>query len=445
MAAEAVEDRALLTGIARGDSDAVTHCLRAHGDLLWSLAGRFAPDDGAREEAVMEVFGAIWREVGRYRDSRCAESLILAMIGRRRLWAWRCARGDDRPLPDGSELAFDAADDDGRLAAQVLAARGDEAQRVAVLLLGYGLTTDAVATALGLDELSVRRHLRDALEAVRQALEGDEPVAEAAPVAARQRLLDLLADATVRRLDDAEAAELESGLAAEEVIDAEAMERAAAAVVLALGRPEGLPDSVRDRIIDRWRRWPGVTAPRSETERRGQATTSDGSTRIAAYWLAAGGLVLALVGWWPTLSEHLASPDSPRERLQSLLADDASALEAEWQPGGAVGDRSVSGRVVWSQARQEGYMILENVPVNDPDEAQYQLWIFDAERQQYPVNGGVFNVPADEPSVVVPIQPEIDVGKPELFAVTRERPGGVVVSERDEVVLKAKPKDSDDE
>jgi hypothetical protein len=50
------------------------------------------------------------------------------------------------------------------------------------------------------------------------------------------------------------------------------------------------------------------------------------------------------------------------------------------------------------------------------------------------VNGGVFNVPADSSEVLVPIRAALPVHLAKAFAVTIEKPGGVVVSDRDRVV-----------
>jgi hypothetical protein len=73
---------------------------------------------------------------------------------------------------------------------------------------------------------------------------------------------------------------------------------------------------------------------------------------------------------------------------------------------------------------------------NDPKVHQYQIWIFDAERdKRYPIDGGVFDVPADANDIVIPIHAALQVLKPAAFAVTVEKPGGVVVSARDHVVV----------
>jgi len=53
------------------------------------------------------------------------------------------------------------------------------------------------------------------------------------------------------------------------------------------------------------------------------------------------------------------------------------------------------------------------------------------------VDGGVFDVPADATEVVVPIHAAIAVGAAQAFAVTVEKPGGVVVSAREHIVALA--------
>jgi anti-sigma-K factor RskA len=67
------------------------------------------------------------------------------------------------------------------------------------------------------------------------------------------------------------------------------------------------------------------------------------------------------------------------------------------------------------------------MPVNDPGEAQYQLWIIDPERDTHPVDGGVFNV-SSSGEVIIPVQARLPVDRPTTFAITLEKPGGVVVS-----------------
>ena len=85
-------------------------------------------------------------------------------------------------------------------------------------------------------------------------------------------------------------------------------------------------------------------------------------------------------------------------------------------------------------------MRFTGLAANDPDQLQYQLWIFDAGRDdRYPVDGGVFDVPVGADEVVVPIRASLPVGEVALFAVTVEKPGGVVVSSRERIAVLAQP------
>ena len=76
------------------------------------------------------------------------------------------------------------------------------------------------------------------------------------------------------------------------------------------------------------------------------------------------------------------------------------------------------------------------MPPNDPSQEQYQLWIIDPERDAEPIDGGVFDV-ASSGEVVVPIQAKLKVLKPAAFAITIEKPGGVVVSTQERLPLLA--------
>jgi anti-sigma-K factor RskA len=76
---------------------------------------------------------------------------------------------------------------------------------------------------------------------------------------------------------------------------------------------------------------------------------------------------------------------------------------------------------------------------NDRAKWQYQLWIFDKARdERYPVDGGVFDIPANGGDVLIPIRARLAVGEAVLFAVTIEKAGGVVVSGRERIAVLAK-------
>ena len=75
----------------------------------------------------------------------------------------------------------------------------------------------------------------------------------------------------------------------------------------------------------------------------------------------------------------------------------------------------VEGEVIWNDERQEGYMSLINLAANNPKENQYQLWIVDPERDELPVDGGVFDIPEGVDKALIPIKNALQVDKPTLF------------------------------
>ena len=100
--------------------------------------------------------------------------------------------------------------------------------------------------------------------------------------------------------------------------------------------------------------------------------------------------------------------------------------------------KEIKGDLVWNDERQEGYMSFASLPVNDPTKNQYQLWIVDPKRDELPVDGGVFDVPAGSGPVIIPIRNALPVSQPTLFVITLEQPGGVVKSKQEVVVAIAK-------
>jgi anti-sigma-K factor RskA len=124
------------------------------------------------------------------------------------------------------------------------------------------------------------------------------------------------------------------------------------------------------------------------------------------------------------------------EAREELMRTAQDLIVVPWSPSTVAGFENVTGDVVWSNSRQEGYLRLAGVPVNEPARSQYQLWIVDPERDSHPVDGGVFDVTTTE-MVTIPVYPGLPIVRPTAFAITAERPGGVVVSDGPMLVLAA--------
>jgi hypothetical protein len=136
-------------------------------------------------------------------------------------------------------------------------------------------------------------------------------------------------------------------------------------------------------------------------------------------------------------AENQRGPDAAAAR-EHLLATNPYVLRRAWRAGNDAAGFTVAGDVVWDPRSQTGFMRFVGLRRNEPNAEQYQLWIFDARRDdRYPVDGGVFNISGATQGDVIPIRAALRVGVPLRFAVTIERPGGVVVSDRSRIAALA--------
>ncbi|MDV6031398.1 MAG: anti-sigma factor [Phycisphaera sp. RhM] len=181
----------------------------------------------------------------------------------------------------------------------------------------------------------------------------------------------------------------------------------------------------------------------AEKQRAAERQRSVGTVTVAAkgvsarewvaWFCAAAALLLAVALW-----QHDPGATRPnvREARAALLRQSDSLLRIDWTPGKTPFDQPVSGDVVWDSESQTGFMRLENMPINDPTAEQYQLWIIDPQRDDEPIDGGVFDV-TETGEVIVEIDAKLKVISPAAFAITIEKPGGVVVSSQERLPLLA--------
>lgn len=249
------------------------------------------------------------------------------------------------------------------------------------------------------------------------------------------RMVELLDDRALGVLSAEDAVELEALLARSGASGAAAGEASDAVVTdLLLDQSndqlagDALPDSLRSRLIARGE---GLVAG-GPAGRIGPSPVASGGW--IGWTVAAAALVLAAVGWF---KPPVPATGVPEQRL-ALLENEPDTIVLPFAGMGELEGASGVGEIVWNSRLQEGFLRLSQLPDNDPSQGQYQLWIFDTTRDTYPVDGGVFNV-ADRATgeYLVPFEPKLGVGDAMAFAVTRERPGGVVVTDKAGLVLYA--------
>ncbi len=258
-------------------------------------------------------------------------------------------------------------------------------------------------------------------------------------------LLDLLAERALEGLSAADEERLGELLEAAGMKDSDDMELAVAAAWNAFAAAEGTseteqaPDGLRaklladaDEFFDDRGKTASVTDIESARSKRDASQARDEASAPSGFSGRIGWAVAAMLA---VVVMFVLRPGSEIERFDAaiaraeLIAEYPGTTVVEWAQPEVPAYRRVTGDVAWNDERQEGYLRLAGMPVNDPSISQYQLWIVDPDRDANPVDGGVFDVPPGGGEVVIPIDSKLSVSAPDAFAITREQPGGVVVSD----------------
>lgn len=262
----------------------------------------------------------------------------------------------------------------------------------------------------------------------------------------------LLAGRSLSDLNAAESNDLDGSLTAADLEALHELERTVTALDLAMDRTreQKLPTSMRLSILreaDAFFSGQSSSKSVSLSNRPNESAAETGAVELTAApktwrrrealaWMTTAAATTFAVGswWWQTAPRSSISNLSLART--DLLASAKDLIQVEWKAGKTPLQESVSGDVVWSSSYQKGFMRLIGLPINDPLQEQYQLWIIDPLRDDEPVDGGVFDI-SQPGEVIVPIQAKLRVTKPAAFAITIEKPGGVVVSKQERLPLLA--------
>lgn len=170
----------ILARIASGDPAAVQDCMDTYGGLVWSLARRLSPTPPDAEDAVQEIFVALWKNAGKFDETKSSEKTFIAMIARRRLIDRLRYRGrrpefqdidEEGPDPAGDqhkqiELSVEAAS-----AARHLAQLKPDQRKVIQMSIYYGMSHSEISKATSIPIGTVKSHIFRGLAAVRESLQ----------------------------------------------------------------------------------------------------------------------------------------------------------------------------------------------------------------------------------------------------------------------------------
>lgn len=289
--------------------------------------------------------------------------------------------------------------------------------------------------------------------------------------AQKNRLFELLTDETLFSLSGEELMELNrlKTQFPEWENDFSAELTAAAIGLSNLGAAEILPANLRAKVLaDADNYFSRSSLSSTDDARQSTGGTSENVVRIETVkpsffgqwlgWAVAAAACLALaINLWLTYQrpqteiaknqEVVKTPEpvqkvttalSPARQREQLIADAPDVVKIDLKPADAKTLTDLSGDVVWSNSQQKGFVRFRNLPANDAAKETYQLWIVDAARnEKTPVSGGVFDV-SETGEIIVPVNAQLEIKNPKAFAVTREKPGGVVVSSPQRVIANGK-------
>lgn len=263
----------------------------------------------------------------------------------------------------------------------------------------------------------------------------------------RPDILEILAGDALGDLDTFERERLAGTLSESDRQNANELQQAAAVLQLALANRDSLsmPEALKIKIAsDAAQYLPARLSTEPVQRSASPIDVARTSSRERLAWFAtAASLILAVSiwGWGNRTANEATVAISPTEARAALIAQADDRLRVDWAAGTTPFAAPVVGDVVWSNSRQQGFLRFVGMPINDPNAEQYQLWIIDPKRDDEPIDGGVFDV-TESGEVIIPIDAKLRVVDPAAFAVTIEKPGGVVVSDQQRLPLLATVPDS---
>ncbi|MEO6051445.1 MAG: sigma-70 family RNA polymerase sigma factor [Pyrinomonadaceae bacterium] len=171
--------QAILQRIANGDGSAVQDCLTKYGGLVWSIARKMLRNSNEAEDTVQEIFIDVWKNAGRFDETKSSETTFIAMIARRRLidkirYSTRRISADS--LDDVLLEPFTRADKaiqtgiEAEQAAEAMRNLRPEQQQVLRLSIIQGMSHQEISDATGMPLGTVKTHARRGILQVRECL-----------------------------------------------------------------------------------------------------------------------------------------------------------------------------------------------------------------------------------------------------------------------------------
>lgn len=179
----------------------------------------------------------------------------------------------------------------------------------------------------------------------------------------------------------------------------------------------------------------GILQPEKEQVRRSRRR------EIVAWTLATAAAITAILGWFGRPTSNQTSTEliylSGQKQLSEFInsSDENNLFEVKLEPGNDKNGENATGTVYWNRTKKRGFLKINSLQQNSPNQEQYQLWVIDRQRgiEDRP-NAGVFNI-SEQGDAIYEFRSDLEVFDAQGFAVTVEKPGGVNKSDLSRIAL----------
>lgn len=176
--AKVTED--ILPRVGAAEPGAAEDLMNRYGGLVWSLARRHTRTAADAEDAVQEIFLALWKNAERFDAKRASEAAFITMIARRRLIDLHRHR-QRRPPTEGLEADLDTLTDiragqievkaEANLAARAVGQLKPKEREVILLSTYHGMSHSEIANHVDMPLGTVKTYIRRGLMLVRDSLQ----------------------------------------------------------------------------------------------------------------------------------------------------------------------------------------------------------------------------------------------------------------------------------
>ncbi|MEM7586886.1 MAG: sigma-70 family RNA polymerase sigma factor [Acidobacteriota bacterium] len=174
----------ILPRLGSGTPQAAEELMDRYGGLVWSLARRHTRSAADAEDAVQEIFLALWKNAARFDPAKASEPTFITMIARRRLIDLHRHR-QRRPPAEGGEAELDTLTDlrsekieleaEAKLAARAVGNLKPKEREIVLLATYHGMSHSEIANHVGMPLGTVKTYIRRGLMLVREALDKPRP------------------------------------------------------------------------------------------------------------------------------------------------------------------------------------------------------------------------------------------------------------------------------